>query len=411
MKTRNAGSSSWLFSGILIIIAPAVIVTGSLIPGTVLAADVIKIGAVAPKTGPLAGGAAITHWPNITLWVEQVNARGGLKLKNGMARLELIEYDDQTNPGETIKAVQRLATQDKVDFIVAPYGTGLNIASAPIFAKYGYPHIAVSAITDQVEKLTKLYPNLFFTLGDTTGFTESVEQILSKMRADGKIGNKIAMVNVADAFGIELAGSARPLFKKAGFEIVYDKSYPLGTQDLSPVIKGAKASNPDAFVAWSYPPDTFGLTQQAIIQNLDVKAFYTAVATCFPAYLGKFGTAIEGNLGAGGVNPDTPEMKAYMKAHKEITGKDADFWASATTYAALQILEQAIEGVGAVDRAAVIEYLKQNSFDTVLGDITFDKQFNKKFWTVGQWQDGVFYGVASTGRPGEKPVRLKTGWK
>ncbi|CAB1075648.1 ABC transporter, substrate-binding protein (cluster 4, leucine/isoleucine/valine/benzoate) [Olavius algarvensis Delta 1 endosymbiont] len=104
-------------------------------------------------------------------------------------------------------------------------------------------------------------------------------------------------------------------------------------------------------------------------------------------------------------------MKAYMKAHKEITGKDADFWASATTYASLQILEQAIEGVGAVDRAAVIEYLKQNSFDTVLGDITFAKQFNKKFWTVGQWQDGVFYGVASTGRPGEKPVRLKTGWK
>lgn len=411
MKTRNAGSSSWLFSGILIIFSAAVIVTGSLIPGTVLAADVIKIGAVAPKTGPLAGGAAITHWPNITLWVEQVNARGGLKLNSGMAKLELIEYDDQTNPGETIKAVQRLATQDKVDFIVAPYGTGLNIASAPIFAKYGYPHIAVSAITDQVEKLTKLYPNLFFTLGDTTGFTESVEQILSKMRADGKIGNKIAMVNVADAFGIELAGSARPLFKEAGFEIVYDKSYPLGTQDLSPVIKGAKASNPDAFVAWSYPPDTFGLTQQAIIQNLDVKAFYTAVATCFPAYLGKFGAAIEGNLGAGGVNPDTPAMKAYMKAHKEITGKDADFWASATTYASLQILEQAIEGVGAVDRAAVIEYLKQNSFDTVLGDITFAKQFNKKFWTVGQWQDGVFYGVASTGRPGEKPVRLKTGWK
>ena len=71
------------------------------------------------------------------------------------------------------------------------------------------------------------------------------------------------MVNVADAFGIELAEAARPIFKKAGFEIVYDRSYPLGTQDLSPVVKGAKAANPDAFVAWSYPPDTFALTEQA----------------------------------------------------------------------------------------------------------------------------------------------------
>ena len=87
--------------------------------GQVEAADVIKIGAVAPKTGPLAGGSAVTHWPNLKLWVSQVNARGGLKLKSGTAKIELIEYDDRTNPGETIKAVQRLATQDKVDFIIA----------------------------------------------------------------------------------------------------------------------------------------------------------------------------------------------------------------------------------------------------------------------------------------------------
>ena len=96
-----------------------------------LAADAIKIGAVAPKTGPLAGGATVTHWPNITLWAAQVNERGGLKMKDGsMRKVEIIEYDDRTNPAETIKAVQRLATQDKADFIIAPFGTGLNLAVA-----------------------------------------------------------------------------------------------------------------------------------------------------------------------------------------------------------------------------------------------------------------------------------------
>ena len=140
--------------------------------------------------------------------------------------------------------------------------------------------------------------------------------ILKKMKANGQIGNKVAMVNVADAFGIELANAARPIFKKAGLDIVYDKSYPLGTQDLSPVVKGAKAANPDAFVAWSYPPDTFGLTAQAKIQGLNTKAYYTAVATAFPAFGGKFGKSAEGVLGAGGVNPDAPEMVAYRKAHE-----------------------------------------------------------------------------------------------
>lgn len=392
-----------LFSGVLGAIAIA-------FSGPASAQSVVKIGAVAPKSGPLAAGAAITHWPNVKLWVSQVNARGGLKLKSGRAKIELIEYDDRTNPGETIKAVQRLATQDKVDFILAPYGSGLNLAAAPIFAKYGYPQVTSTSITDKIDALTKRYPGIFFTLGTTTSFAGAVADVLKKMRESGQIGKRIAMVNVADAFGIELANAARPIFKKAGFEIVYDKSYPLGTQDLSPVVKGAKASSPDAFVAWSYPPDTFGLTAQAKINGLNVKAFYTAVATAFPAYKGKFGKSIEGVLGAGGVNPDTPEMKAYFKAHTEVNGKPADYWASPMVYATYQILEQAIEGVGSLDRKAVTAYIKKNTFKTVMGPIKFVNQNNEKFWTVGQWQNGVFYGVSSTGRPGAKSVKIKTGW-
>ena len=306
--------------------------------------------------------------------------------------------------------MQRLATQDKVDFILAPYGTGFNLASAPIFAKYGYPQITSTSITDKADVLTKRYPGIFFTLGTTTAFAGAVADILKKMRDAGQIGDRVAMVNVADAFGIEIANAARPIFKKAGFKIVYDKSYPLGTQDLSPVIKGAKTAKPDAFVAWSYPPDTFGLTAQAKINGLNVKAFYAAVATAFPAYKGKFGKSIEGVLGAGGVNHDTPEMQAYFKAHKEATGKPADYWASAMVYATYQILEQAIEAVGSVDRKAVTAYVKNNTFKTVMGPIKFVNQNNEKYWTVGQWQNGVFRGVSSTGRPGAKPVVTKSGW-
>jgi len=373
--------------------------------------DVVKIGAVAPKTGPLAGGATVTQWPNVALWANEVNAKGGMMVDGGQKMVEVIEYDDQTNPGETIKAVQRLATQDKADFIVAPYGTGLNIAAAPLFDRYKYPQLAVSAITDQIEDLSSQFSSMFFLLGSTTAFVKSVVDVLAGMQKDGTLtGNKIAMVNVADAFGIELATAARPLFAEAGFEIVYDTSYPLGTQDLSPVVKGAKASNPNAFVAWSYPPDTFGLTEQAIIEDLQVEAYYTAVATAFPAFGGRFGAAAEGILGAGGSNPDSDKFKAYAKAHMDVTGSAPDGWASATTYASLQILEQAIGAVG-LDREGVTEHIKSSTFDTVLGDMAFDSNnFNPQFWTVGQWQGGVYQGVAETGRDGAKTVQLKKGW-
>ena len=79
-------------------------------------------------------------------------------------------------------------------------------------------------------------------------------------------------------------------------------------------------------------------------------------------------------------------------------------------YASYQILGKAIEGVGSLDRKAVTAYIKSHTFDTVMGPIKFVNQNNKKFWTVGQWQNGVFYGVSSTGRAGAKPVKTKSGW-
>jgi branched-chain amino acid transport system substrate-binding protein len=232
------------------------------------------------------------------------------------------------------------------------------------------------------------------------------------MKAAGDIGNRVAMVNVADAFGIELAERAAPALQSAGFDIVYQTSYPLGTQDLSPVVKGAKEANPDAFVAFSYPPDTFGLTKQAVVEDLNVKAFYTAVATAFPAYAGANGAAANNVLGAGGVNADDPSFQAYMKRHEEVTGEKPDFWASGMVYASFQILEQAIEATDSIDRKVVSEYIAKNDFDTLMGKISWDENNNNSaYWTVGQWQDGVFKGVASTGREGAVAPRLKQGWE
>ncbi len=373
----------------------------------------IKLGAAAPKTGPLAGGAAITHWPAVRLWVHQVNERGGLQLAEGRALVELIEYDDQTNPQQAIQAAQRMATQDRVDFMVAPYSTGLNLAAAPIFAQLGYPQITGTAVTNQQPELSRQFPNMFFTLGRTGPMAEDCAQVLVTLRERGALGNRVALVNVADAFGIEMVGISRGVLQNAGFEIVYETSYPLGTQDVAPIIDGAKAANPDAFVAWSYPGDTFALTDQAIIQNFAPKVFFTAVATAFPSYYARFGRQAEGVLGMGGVNPDDPAFRAFAEAHQALHGQPPDYWASAATYATLEILGQAIEATGSRDRQVVLAYLQDRShvYQTVMGEIQFNEHNdNERYWTVGQWQDGVFRGVMARGREGAAEIRLKEGW-
>lgn len=374
-------------------------------------ADTIKFGASAPKTGPLAGGAVVSHWPAIKLWVSDVNGRGGIDVGGEKMMVEVIEYDDRTSGEEAIKNIQRLINVDKVDFLIAPYSTGLNLAAAPIIAQAGYPQIAATAISDGIDEIAKQWPNSFWLLGSSSEFAKSVVDVLVTLRDRGDIGSKVAVVNVADAFGIELMNAGKPALEAAGFEIVYETSYPLSQQDFAPIISAAQAAEPDAFIAFSYPGDTFGLSAQAKIADLDVGAFYVGVATAFPAYLGANGAAAEGVLGAGAINVDAEGMAEWRARHKEVTGSDADYWASPMTYVGLQMLEQAITQVGSLDKAAVIEAIKTMSFDTVLGTIKLENNINRKYWTVGQWQNGAFRGVASTGMDGEVAPIVKKGWK
>jgi branched-chain amino acid transport system substrate-binding protein len=370
---------------------------------------VYKVAVIGAKTGPLAPGAAITHFPPYKLWASEVNARGGLKLKDGTRKIEIVEYDDRTQPPEAIKAVERAATVDKADWIGGVYATGFNLATAPTFAKHGYPQLTQACVTDQGPALVKKYPNFFMFQNSTSSYAKGAIGVLKKLKDGGQIGNKVAVVNVGDDFGIELANAGRPLFKEAGFEIVYDKSYPLGTQDYTPVVKAAKAASPDAFVAWSYPPDTFGLADAAKIEALNVKAYYCAVGCAFQGFAQKNGAAVENILGAGGVK-DGPEIRDFYKRHKEVTGIDADYWGSPFYYAMLQTLTQSIETVGSIDRMAIADHLRKSKFKTLIGEVSLPGQLLDKVYTVGQWQGGFFNAVAGLGFSEYSAVKLKTSW-
>ncbi|NQV56063.1 MAG: ABC transporter substrate-binding protein, partial [Rhodospirillales bacterium] len=172
---------------------------------------------------------------------------------------------------------------------------------------------------------------------------------------------------------------------------------------------GAKAAKPDAFVAWSYPPDTFGLAEQAKIEGLNVKAYYSAVATAFPGFIGKFGKSAEGILGAGGIK-DSPALRSFYTRLKKVTGVDGDFWGNPVYYSMLQVITQSIEAVGSMDRKAITKHMKTHTFKTLIGELDVRNQKMNWVWTVGQWQDGVFNAVAGVGVTGGEPVRLKKGW-
>ena len=376
------------------------------------AQEKIRIGYAISKTGPYAGGASITTLPNYELWVKDVNAAGGIKLGDKRLPVEVVEYDDRSSSEEAVKAIERLANQDKVDFIFAPWGTGLNLAVAPTLNRLGYPHLAVTSVTDKAPELAKRWSNATFWLGTSAQISEALAELLGKLKSEGKIGANIAMVSVADQFGIELAAAGREAFKKAGFTLAYDKTYPLGSQDIQPLLNDAMAAKPDAFIAFSYPPDTIALTEQAQLLKFNPKIFYVGVGTAFPLFKGKFAANSDGVMGIGGWNADSPQLKDYLARHKAATGKEPDRWASPITYASLQVLQQAIEKVGKVDRAAVAAEIRSGTFDTIIGTVKLKDGLLQEVWSVGQWQNGEFYALAPTSLPGARaPVVPKPQWQ
>ena len=174
----------------------AAVATTSLLAcaGPASAQDKVRIGYAISKTGPYAGGASITTLPNYQLWVKDVNAAGGIKIGDKRLPIEIVEYDDRSNSEEAVKAIERLATQDKVDFILSPWGTGLNLAVGPTLNRLGYPHLAVTSVTDRAPELAKRWPNASFWLGTSAQISNALVDVLGKLKSEGKIGGNIAMV-------------------------------------------------------------------------------------------------------------------------------------------------------------------------------------------------------------------------
>jgi branched-chain amino acid transport system substrate-binding protein len=384
------------------------------VPGAAVRAQAsdasIKFGWAISKTGPFAGGAASAQIPNYRLWVDDVNKAGGISVGGAKRRIEVVEYDDRSQPEEAVRAIERLVNQDKVDFLLPPWGTGMNLACAPAFNKGQFPMITPSCITDRMPELVKRWDNMFSLLGTAASYAEAIVAVLAGMRSEGKIGSKVAMVNVTDQFGLELAAAGRKALKAANFEILLDSSYPISTQDMTPTIADAQRVNPDVFLAFSYPPDTLGLTDAARVRGFNPKVFYAGVGTALPIFAKKFGANTEGVMGPGGWNPNTDAIKAYTGRHVALIGQPPEQWASVLCYSGLQALQQSIEKVGSLDRPAVIKALGSNTFATIIGPLKFENHFLVGGWTVGQWQGDTFSGV-SPKQPGAKDMVAKPAWK
>ena len=346
----------------------------------------VRIGYAIARTGPWTTGAQVSQEPNYLLWAEQQNAAGGLDVKGKRRMIELISSDDRSEVETCVRTYEKLMASDKVDLVLPPWGSNANFAVAPLANRYGYPFLAPTALSKRLVEMKLPY---FFLLLQQPG--PMTRALVDMLKASGV--KTLAVIYVDDLFGLENYAALKVALQGSGINMVEDKSYPGGVKDLSPVLRGIKDKNPDAFIGFTYPPDTILASKQAKEIGFNPKFFYASVGTAFQLYRNVMTPAgAEGVLGMGSWNSKTSAgAKAYFDAHtKKFGGKEPDRWASGACWAALEILTNAVK-VNGLDRKAIRDFVAKNTHKTILGDIKFEGSENVGTpGTVGQWQKGEF---------------------
>jgi branched-chain amino acid transport system substrate-binding protein len=384
----------------------AVAAGASVAPAILAQAAPVKIGYTMARTGPWTGGAQTSQEPNYILWAEQQNAAGGLNVKGVKRPIELISSDDRSDVETVVRTYEKLMGQDKVDLVLPPWGSNANFAVAPLANRFGYPFLAPTALSRRLVEM-KL-PYFFLLLQQPAPMTTALVDML---KANGV--RTLAVIYVDDLFGLENYAALKVALQGSGIQMVEDKSYPAGVKDLSPVLRSIKDKNVDAFVGFTYPPDTILASRQAKEVGLNPKVFYASVGTAFPLYKNVMTVAAtEGVTGMGSWNSKTSAgAKQYFDAHVKKFNKEPDRWASGHTWAGLEILTAAVAKVG-LDRKAIRDYVANTNHKTIIGDIKFTGSENTATpGTVGQWQNGEFEVVWPTAVATAKLNGSKPAWK
>jgi branched-chain amino acid transport system substrate-binding protein len=337
------------------------------------AVEPIKIGFSMELTGPFAV-VGKTGLLAFKIWEEDVNAKGGLLGRP----VELVYYDDQSNPATVPGIYTKLLDIDKVDLLVSSYGTNLTVPAMPVAISHNRLFFGLLALAAN-DKFH--YPKYFSMLPFGPEPVKSFAQEYFDLAAAQSPKPKTVAIVATDAeFQHKAAESARQHAKRVGMEIVYDRAYPPSTVDFSPIVRAIQAAQPDLVYIASYPSDTVGILRSVGEVGLHTKMLGGGLA-------GLQAAAIKMQLGeiANGVtNVDLWEPVETMKfpgvmdfikkyqARAPAEGLDLlGYFLPPFAYSELQVLEEAVTATKTLDNDKLAEYMHSHPFQTIEGDLAF----------------------------------------
>jgi branched-chain amino acid transport system substrate-binding protein len=387
----------------------------STVPRAAAAADgTITFGAALASTGSTAREGELTK-EGYEFWKDYVNSHGGMKVGGKTYNVDIKYYDDESNPQTAARLVEKLVSQDKVNFILGPYGSANSATAATVAERLKVPMVegngAAESIFNQGFKYT------FAVLAPGKKYLQGVLEMADTFKPKPKT---VAIATANDAFSVEVGAGAAAFATAHGMTVVYNNKYPANATDVSAVVSAIKAANPDIILNGGHLDEALLLQRTFKEQNVNAKIFGYSVGPDTPDYrktLGKDANWVYGGTqwsptakyeGAPGFITDS---KVYATAFNKKYGHIPDYHNAESTAACLAF-QYAIQKAGSLDPAAVRDALQKLDVVTFYGILKFDDRGINVYkpMAVNQIQNGNLMTVWPLGVQNAKPMYPTPTW-
>ena len=390
---RSGGPPRWLAVGCAAVLA-ATWGMGAW-AGSAAAGEPIKLGASLSLTGTYASLGQNQH-RGYQLCLKQVNEKGGVLGR----KVDMVLYDDKSDPATGVRLYEKLITQDKVEVVLGPYSSAITEAVANITEKYKMPMVSPLAATTSIFKKGRKYA--FMILAPAENYLEGLLDIGLKRGL-----KTLAIINEDTLFPKATVQGTLELAKKKGMQVVFVEAYPKGNTDFSAILTKVRAANPDLLAAATYFDDAVAITRQMKELDVNPKIYGLTVGGDLPKFYELLGKNAEYVYGATQWEPDLPYPGAreFTEAHrKEFPGADLSYH-TAAGYAGCQLLVEAMRRAGTTDGDKLRDALLKIDAKTMFGPYKVDQDGYQvaKGGVLFQWQDGkkvmVFPEDVAAGKP------------
>lgn len=337
----------------------------------------IRVGFAVPLTGVFGKDGALVKDAYI-FWKETINERGGIEIQGKRYPLELLFYDDKSDPPTSAKLTEKLITEDKVDLLLGGFGSSQVIAASAVSEKFKVPMTSGAAST--LKLFDRGFKYYFSLIGKAPEEVRGCVEILPALTPQPKT---VAIIGANVPFSADAADGFKSYAAKVGVSVIHFELFPIALTDYNPLLSKVKAKKPDVLLVGSHSLVAIRVMRSLRETDFSPQGVFFSYGPTVPDFIDSLGKDAEYVFAASEWTPNLPYRDEIMGSARDFSeryrkrfGRSPDFVEAASVAGAL-VQQQALRELGLVpplkdkDRQRIMEFMYSKRFDNFYGPIRF----------------------------------------